>query len=218
MKTTILDVFNAMPYFTIEGAKQVFSESGLSIDTVHISLFRWIKAGKLIQLKKGVYMPRLFFELYHDEPHFLAAVSAILKPQSYISLETVLQQHNILTEITYPVTSVTTKNTATVENGLGTFTFRHLKPSLYRGYFVVDFHGIPIVEAYLPKALFDSLYLRPGSGVFPSTDYDLAGELRLNLDEFSPEDRNAFTEYVHSGHSKKMETILKNFQRTVWRT
>ena len=46
---------------------------------------------------------------------------------------------------------------------------------------------------------------------------DLAEELRLNLDDFLPADREEFAEYVTSSRMPKMEQILDNFKRTVWR-
>jgi hypothetical protein len=49
-------------------------------------------------------MTRHFYEQHRADYLFSAAVSAILIPQSYLSLEFILQQHNLLTEITYPIT------------------------------------------------------------------------------------------------------------------
>jgi hypothetical protein len=44
-------------------------------------------------------MTRHFYEQHRADYLFSAAVSAILIPQSYLSLEFILQQHNLLTEI-----------------------------------------------------------------------------------------------------------------------
>ena len=108
----------------------------MSVDDAHarIALYRWVKAGHLIALKKGVYMHRRFYERHRQEAAFSPVVSAILLPQSYLSLEYVLQQHGILTEITYPVTAITIKNTRTITNSLGTFVYRHIQPGLYQGF------------------------------------------------------------------------------------
>jgi hypothetical protein len=44
-------------------------------------------------------MTRHFYEQHRADYLFSATVSAILIPQSYLSLEFILQQHNLLTEI-----------------------------------------------------------------------------------------------------------------------
>ena len=68
----------------------------------------------------------------------------------------------------------------------------------------------------MAKALFDILYLRPLPRSFRSDDLDLAEDLRLNLDEFSPGDINEFKRHVEISDSEKMNFILDNLRRTVW--
>ena len=77
--------------------------------------------------------------------------------------------------------------------------------------------GIKFAEASLAKALFDFLYLRPLSGVIRSAGFDLAEELRLNLDEVAESDRTEFYAYVERSGVRKMERIADNFKRNVWR-
>jgi hypothetical protein len=144
-------------------------------------------------------------------------VSAILIPQSYLSLEYILQRSAILTEMTYPVTAVTLKQTRVFENKLGTFTYRHIKADLYQGFLFSEYMGIPIAQATAAKALFDFLYLRPWKGSKRLVDYDLAEDLRLNLEDFSESDQVEFATFVEISNSKKMEQILKNLRKTVWR-
>jgi len=216
MKRFILDSLNNIPYFTIESVKQLWGVESASDATIRTAIYRWMKAGQLIQLKKGVYMPRRFFERHAGDYNFSAAVSSILLPQSYLSLEFILQRHQILTEITYPITAVTTKNTRVIETPLGIIWYRHLKTSLYRGYTISDYFGIPVALASVAKALFDYLYLRPWAGNIPNKTYSLAEDLRLNLDEFSPADREEFAKFAVESHSLKMKSILANFRKTLW--
>ena len=72
------------------------------------------------------YMSSRVHDQHRQDAEFSAAVSAILLPNSYISLEYILQQHNLLTETTYPVTCITTRNTRTITNRLGTFWYLSL--------------------------------------------------------------------------------------------
>ena len=219
MRHTILAPFERLPYFTTGGFRQLAGDQVSDDAHARTTLYRWVKAGYLVALKKGVYMHARFYERHRQEADFSAMVSAILQPQSYLSLEYVLQAHEILTEITYPVTAITPKNTRTITNTLGTFVYRHIQPELYRGFRLSDVHGIPVAIASPAKALFDYLYLRPSVGNWIQAN--LVEELRLNLGEFTPDDRREFYEYVlTSDPSKmggvKMRRILTNLEKTVW--
>ena len=99
----ILDSLDRMPYFTIEAVKQLMEDNSPGEGSVQTTIYRWTKTGDFIRLKKGVYMTRRFYEAHRRDEEFSSMVSAILIPQSYLSLEYVLQRNNILTDITYPI-------------------------------------------------------------------------------------------------------------------
>ena len=214
MKTSILSRLDSSPYFTIGAVKQLFGDETRAAGTVPTALYRWMKSGDVVQLKKGVYMTRRFCELHRSDADFAPAISAVLIPQSYVSLEFILQRHGVLTEVTYPVSAVTLKNTRVFENALGTFTYRHIRDELYQGFSLAEYYGILIGKASLAKALFDYLYLRPRRTLPPS---NLAEDLRLNLLGFSAEDRKEFATYVQASCVKKMDFILEDLRSTVWR-
>jgi hypothetical protein len=217
MNLSYLTAFENTPYFTVESVKQLLEDKMTDPRFANILLHRWAKAGHLIHLKKGYYMMRRFFEFHRGDADFSLAVSAILLPQSYVSLDYILQRRGILTDVTYPVTAVIQKNTRTIENKLGTFTYQHIKPSLYSGYSISEYYGIPIAQASIAKALFDFLYLRPFKGSLRIKGYNLAEELRLNLDEFLPLEQAEFIEYAESSQIPKMKWILDNLRKTIWR-
>lgn len=215
MKAEILSSFENIPYFTIEGFRQVTGAAS-SDQVVRNLLHRWVKAGHLVQLKNGVYMTRRFFERQRGDYLFSAAVSSTLIPQSYVSLEYILQRHNLLTEVTYPITCITLKVTRKIVNAIGTYWYRNIRPELYQGFTITDYFGIRVAQATLGKALFDYLYLRPLPATFRTMKLNLAEELRLNLDELSGTDRNEFALFVESSQSRKMAHILNNFRSNVW--
>jgi predicted transcriptional regulator of viral defense system len=222
MKYTLLSVLEHLPYFTIDGFRQIAGDAAVDDARARIALSRWVKAGHLIALKKGVYMHRRFYELHRQETSFAPVVSAILLPRSYLSLEYVLQQSGILTEITYLVTAITSKNTRTFVNHLGTFVYRHIQPDLYFGFQIMDAYSMPYVQASVAKALFDYLYLRPLLANLDPEHYNLAEELRLNLEEFTREEQDEFAGFVLKSESTrrggaKMQRILKNLEAHVWR-
>jgi len=216
MKISILSAFDSIPYFTLSAVKQMQGDESTADGTIQTAIYRWMKAGHVIQLKRGVYMTRRFFELHGRDADFSPAVSAILIPRSYVSLETVLQRNAILTEITYPVTAVTLKQTRVIENSLGTFTYRNIKETLYHGFSITDYLGVPFAMATPAKALFDLLYLRPWHRNNRYAGYNLAEDLRLNLEDFSIENQMEFDGLVEMSKSRKMEQILKNLRRTAW--
>jgi hypothetical protein len=187
-----------------------------SPDQVRVLLHRWARAGHLLPLKRGVYMARAFYERHRPDPLFSAAVSAILVPHSYVSLEYILQQNNLLTEVTYPVTCITPRNTRTIVNALGTFWYRNLRTALYHGFTISEYYGIRIAQASPAKALFDFLYLRPIPAALRGPRLDLGAELRLNLEELSAADREEFSRLVEDSRSRKMIDILENFRRSPW--
>lgn len=217
MKSTLLSSLEFLPYFTIEAVKQLAGDESAALGTLQTALYRWMKAGHILQLKKGVYMTRRFFELHRSDADFAPMVSAILVPQSYLSLEYVLQRSGVLTAVTYPITAVTPKQTRVFENKLGTFSYRSIKADLYQGFTLAEYLGIPIAQATLSKALFDFLYLRPWQGGKRLAGSDLAEDLRLNLDDFSEKDRDEFAAFAALSQSKKMDQILNHLRKTVWR-
>jgi predicted transcriptional regulator of viral defense system len=214
MKTDFLHPFEGMPYFTLEGFKQA---TGMDApQQVRVLLHRWTKAGHILSLKRGIYMTRHFYERHRSDYLFSGAVSAILLPQSYLSLEFVLQQNNLLTEVTYPVTCVTPRNTRRIVNDMGTFWYRSIRADLYRGFGITDYFGIPVARATPAKALFDYLYLRPLPAAYRRPSINLAEELRLNLEELPTAGREEFSVFVEQSASRKMMDILNNFRSNVW--
>ena len=217
MKHTDLSLLESLPYFTIEAIKQLGEDKDTAPGTIRTALYRWMKAGHVIQLKKGVYTTRRFYEMHRSDENFSMAISAILIPQSYVSLEYILQRNAILTEITYPVSAITTKNTRVIENTLGTFSYRHIKNELYSGYSIANYFGVLFAQASAAKALFDYLYLRPNISELTSPSHNLAEDLRLNLEDFSTSKQEEFATYVETSKSPKMNRILENLRKTIWR-
>jgi hypothetical protein len=216
MNISALSSFDFLPYFTTEAVKQLLGDDSAAAGSIQTALYRWMKKGHLIQLKKGVYMTRHFFDQHHSDVDFLPAVSAILIPQSYNSMESVLQQYGILTEITYPISSITIKQPRVIENTLGTFSYRHIKKEFYQGFSITDYVGIPFSRASLSKALFDYFYFHSLTRKDWVENDHLAEDLRLNLEEFSDKDRSDFADYVEMSKNLRLLRIFKNLRKTIW--
>lgn len=217
MRYSILEEFDQIPYFTIASYKQISGADESQSQLIRETLSRWAKVGHIIRLKNGIYMTRRFYEAHQSDVSFAPAVSAILVAQSYVSLEYILQRSGVLTEVTYPITGITPKNTRKIENTIGSFVYRHIKLPLYNGFSQENYFGVIYNQASPSKALFDYLYFRPLPRRARTKRVDLAGDLRLNIEEFSPEQRDEFTEFVIDSGSRKMSFVLNNLQRTIWR-
>ena len=81
---------------------------------------------------------------------------------------------------------------------------------------------MPYAQASVAKALFDYLYLRPLSANLESQHYNLAEDLRLNLEEFTPKEREEFAGHVFKSETirkggAKMRHVQKNLEVHVWR-
>lgn len=124
---------------------------------VKVQLSRWQKAGKLIQLRRGVYLlADAFRKVNINEPY----LSSVLKKPSYLSLEKALEYHNLIPEAVPVYTSVTTKRQGKFICPVGVFEYRHIKSSLFWGYTSVTLNGQTAFIASPEKALLDFFYLQ----------------------------------------------------------
>jgi predicted transcriptional regulator of viral defense system len=139
---------------------------------VRLQLSRWTKAGRLLQLRRGIYA--LAPTWRKVEPHpFLVANR--LQRGSYVSLQSALAWHGMIPEHVPVVTSVGPRRPETVRNPVGTFQFCHFSSGLLFGYSRVEV--VPRQFAFVAspeKALLDLVHLTPGAD---SEDY--LRELRL---------------------------------------
>ena len=161
----------------IVGEEPVF-ETGLllagAVDPRHVrrQLSRWVRAGRLYQLRRGLYALAPPYQKVRPHPFLIANR---MSRGSYVSLQSALAHYGLIPEYVPLVTSVTTARPGRWETRLGVFTFRHLRPALFFGYHRLDLgSGQTAFVATPEKALLDLVYLTPG-GDAP----DYLRELRL---------------------------------------
>ncbi len=151
-------------------AEPVFSSSLLlsgKVDKrqVRLQLSRWMKSGKLIQLRRGLYA--LAHPWRKVDPHpFLIANR--LRPGSYVSLQSALSWHGAIPEQVPVVTSVGPGRPETADTPLGKFQFQYLAPALRFGFSRVEV--APRQSAFVAapeKALLDLVHLTPGGDSDP---------------------------------------------------
>ena len=167
---------------------------------IQLQLSRWVKAGKVVQLRRGWYLLAAPYRKVDSHPFFIANR---LKKASYISLQSALAYYGMIPEYVPVVTSVTTGRPEVVKTSEGTFAFKHIKKSLFNGYEnleIVD--GQFIFIATPEKSLLDLIYLTPGSH-----QMEFLQELRLqNLDQL---DMDKFSEMALALGSPKLQSAVK---------
>jgi len=166
-----------------------------SMPDVRLQLSRWVKAGKLIQLRKGLYTLAQPYRKVAPHPFVIANA---MKKASYVSLQSALAFHGMVPEHVPTVTSTTTQRPEQVNTPLGRFFFRHIKKDWFYGYRQTDLgQGQRAFVAVPEKALLDLVYLTPDSA-----DRDFLMELRLqNLEQL---DSQVVLDMANAGGSKKL--------------
>ncbi len=174
---------------------------------LNIILSRQVKQGMMVRLKKNLYVTKSYLDnaerrgIFSDYVEFVASK---LHSPSYLGLDYVLHEHNMLTEIPRNITSVGLRKTENFSNDLGNFIYHKIKEELFVGFKVVKKGSFSILKATKAKALFDFLYFRKRL----ITDKRAAEELRLNLDEFTTDDFKELKGYVEIERSTRMKEIV----------
>ena len=168
-------------------ANEPIFETGLLLagdvdpDDVRRQLSRWTQAGRLYQLRRGLYA---LAPPYQKAPPHPFVVANRLVPASYVSLQSALAFHSLIPEFVPVTTSVTAARPNRWETSMGVYTFRHVKVGYLYGYQATDLGGGQHALVAAPeKALLDLVYLQPGGDKL-----NYLSELRLqNLDHLDVE-------------------------------
>ena len=167
------------------------------------TISRWVKEGKLIQLRQGMYA---FPESKQDgdAPFYIA--NKLYAP-SYISIHSALAFYGMIPEAVVQITSVSSRKTSFFENELGQFSYHTIKKEAMFGYTIERsaFHptwGMLIAER--EKAILDLLYLYPQY----TSKQDML-DLRLDLDDIDLARLDAYTEQYGVKALERRVTTLK---------
>ncbi len=126
---------------------------------------------------------------------------------SYISLESALSYYDLIPEAVYTITSLTSNKTISFDTSEGNYSYRHIKPSIFFGYQVLEWQGFPIKMAELEKVILDYLYLNTNIKI--EQDFD---GLRLNAEKIIEQwSEDRFNEYLVLFDSKALTTRATSF-------
>lgn len=199
MNTDLIKLLN-LPYFRVSNVEAIFS--GLKKASVYQKINRWSKKGDIIKLKKGYYTAKEYKDKNISDFYYVCYLANNLRYPSYISGAFVLQNNNVLTDIIYPITSITTKSTRSYSNKIGDFVYNSVSKKLYTGFERHNYNGEPVYIATLAKALFDYLYIKYFNLEFNSEE--VLERERFNLDEFKDKDIKEFCGYCMLSKKKWM--------------
>lgn len=129
--------------------------SGESKRYLSLQLHRWVQSGKIIALKRGLYMVS---EQYRKQPLNSAYLANHLLTPSYLSCAWALSYYGMIPEMTVTHTSVTPRKTCQYINAVGRFKYQHIKQSLFFGYRSIQLLNVPVYIASPEKALLDLWY------------------------------------------------------------
>lgn len=194
----------SLSFFDIKTLSQLID---IKEKSLYENIYRWLTQGIIIQLKKGLYVTREHYQQLQEKGFYHEFIANKLKQPSYLSLEYVLQKHNILTEAVFALTSITLKNKRDYKNKLGLFIYRNIKDELFTGFSIVKKGEYEIKEASLAKALFDYLYLKLFR--IQKIDAPLIESLRLNLESMTKDDLDEFSSYCEITKIKKYVELSK---------
>jgi hypothetical protein len=143
----------SLPVFSFTQVEHVFAEP---VAHLRLQLKRWVDAGKLVRLKRGVYQ---FPERQIEE----FTLGTWLYAPSYISMESALQSYGIIPDVPMATTLVTTTTTKHISLPQNRFVYAKIKPSFYWGFVIYPdvFNPQMTYQMAEPeKALLDWIYLR----------------------------------------------------------
>jgi predicted transcriptional regulator of viral defense system len=173
---------------------------------LRLQLSRWVKAGKIHQLRRGVYA--LAAPYQKQKPHpFLVANQ--LQSASYVSLQSALSFYGMIPDIVHSTISVTTGRSDSLQTPLGNFEFRHIHKEYFRGYRWIDVGGQQAFVAIPEKAILDLIYLQPG-GEKP----EFIAELRLqNLDHLDIQELRKQASLFNKPKIQKSVKVIEMFAK-----
>lgn len=178
------------------------------VDPKHIrqQLSRWVKSGKIYQLRRGLYA---LAPPYQKAPPHPFLIANRMVRASYASLQSALAHYGLIPEAVPVVTSVTSGRPGRWETALGVFEFQHLQPGLFFGYEAVQLTGGQRAFVARPeKALLDLIYLTPGAD-----DPDYLGELRLqNLEQLDLTVLEQLAERAGKAKLRRAAAIIANLR------
>jgi predicted transcriptional regulator of viral defense system len=153
---SLVRLTGTMSMFDLPLLVQAFDERR---EAIRVQLSRWIKQGKVVGLRRGVYtLPDIYRRAISSPP---ALANHLYRP-SYLSSSWALGFHDMIPERVIWLTSVTPRVPRRFENPFGIFDYRNIKQAFFFGYRTAVHGEQEILVAEPEKALLDHWHLNSG--------------------------------------------------------
>jgi len=205
-----LKLVQTLPYFTKNTLRTISSDLDNTLD---VSIRRMLGRGQLIKLKNGFYTTEYYFNKNGHKPEYREFISSVLSQPSYLSLEYVLGEYDILTEETQAFTAITLKSSRSYENKLGSFLYKNIPESFFVGFEARIFAHNTYLIASKAKALFDYLYSLSSVLDLSVDGYDVVEERRLKIELLNHNDWDEFSTYLRIKKGKKASLIKEKLKK-----
>jgi predicted transcriptional regulator of viral defense system len=160
------------PFWSVPDLEKVLAYG--SRKSLLVALHRLAASGTLERVRRGYYRVAA-------RPADEAALANVLYRPSYLSFESALARHGILSQIPYTMTFATTRRSKRMTIGGREAEFRQIKKELFFGYTLEG--GLYVAEP--EKALLDELYMMArGRAAVSIDELDVRGLSAKKLREF----------------------------------
>ena len=167
---------------------------------------KMLKSGEIIALKSGLYILSDAFQ----KPLIVETTANLLYGPSYVSLDYALAYYNLIPEIAYTISSVTTGRRKIYRTPAGTFIYHHLKFDYYnQGYKLYHSDGINYLIATPEKALCDKLYLSPRLQDTDSLEEFLDKDLRFDFSALKTFDTKLINDLSCAAGSYNLDLLAR---------
>lgn len=152
----VVKLVGGMPCFDLALLTQAFDDQR---EAIRVQLSRWMKQGKVIGLRRGMYT---LSEMYRRTPLTPAVLANQLYRPSYLSGLWALGHYDLIPERVVRFTSVTPRVPRRFENHFGVFDYRNIKQECFFGFVSTGVGGQQFLVAEPEKALLDHWHLAEG--------------------------------------------------------
>jgi len=152
----VVKLVGAMPCFDLALLTQAFDDRR---EAIRVQLSRWMKQGKVIGLRRGMYT---LSETYRRAPLTPAVLANQLYRPAYLSGLWALGHYDLIPERVVWFTSVTPRVPRRFENPFGVFDYRNIKQDCFFGFAPTGVEGQEFLVAEPEKTLLDHWHLTAG--------------------------------------------------------
>lgn len=179
---------------------------GATKDSQHSRFKRWVKQGKLLRIRRGLYYVVDEIAYRDNKPNPLEIAQYIYGP-SYISFELALSYHHLIPEAVYTITSACIKRTKEFHTPIGVFSYMCLpNDNFYLDVELIEQNNARFFIAKPWKAICDYVY-------FYKKDWEdrapLYQSLRIEPEDLPPLDQTAKERLIDYYQQKRIQRFLK---------